>query len=246
MFTTSLRSLLPAAVLVGFGVAFAPLSGQAATATETRSVPEFTAIAASGSVNLSISQGPVASVQVSADDKILSQIETVVEAGKRGPTLLIRLKREGSGWSWGWSNTGPIKVVVVTPKLTGLASSGSGDIRVDALQTPTLQLSVSGSGNALLVGLNTDELGISIAGSGDVRGDGRATKLSISVAGSGDVRLAELRSDEVTVKIAGSGDAAVQAQKTLTVSIAGSGDVSYAGEATVKSSVAGSGTVKKR
>ena len=225
MIKTILRSLLPAAVLVG--IAFAPGAGQAAPATETRSVPEFTAIAASGSVNVSVTQGPVTSVQITADDKDLPNIETVVESGRRGPTLQIRIKREGSGWGWGKGHqSGPVNVVIVTPRLTGLASAGSGDLRVGALQTPSLQLSLSGSGNASLAGLSTDELGVNIAGSGDVNADGRAGKLSVSIAGSGD--------------------AVVQAQKTLSVSIAGSGDVVYSGEATVKSSVAGSGSVKKR
>ena len=241
--TTFLRSLLPAAVLVG--ITIAPLAGQAAPATETRAVPEFTAIATSGSMALQISQGVVASVQVTADDKVLSHVVTVVEAGRFGPTLHIRMKREG--WGWGGSHhSGAIKVVVVTPRLTGVASSGAGDIRIDAMQTPALQLALSGSGNAGLAGLNTDELGISIAGSGDVRADGRSARLNVSIAGSGDVRLADLRSDEVTVKIAGSGDAAVQAHKTLSVSIAGSGNVVYSGDATVKKSVAGNGTVSKR
>ncbi len=243
MINTTLRSLLPAAVLLG--LAIAPLAGQAASATEMRTVPEFTAIASSGSVNISVSQGPVTSVQVTADEKELPNIETVVETGKRGATLQIRMKREGGGWSWGKNST-PVNVVIVTPRLTGLAVAGSGDIRVGALQTPSLQMSISGSGDALLTGLSTDEFGVSIAGSGDVSADGRAGKLTVSIAGSGDVRLADLRSDEVSVKIAGSGDAVVNAQKTLSVSIAGSGDVVYSGEATVKSSVAGSGTVKKR
>lgn len=237
------RSLLPAALLLG--VVLAPLPGQAAPATESRAVPEFTAIASSGSVNISVTQGPVTSVQVTADDAVLPQVETVVETGRRGPTLQIRMKREG----WGWGKTyhaGSVNVVIVTPKLTALASSGSGDIRVGALQTPSLQLSISGSGNAALVGLDSDELGISIAGSGDVVAEGRGSKLGVSIAGSGDVRLADLRSDDATVKIAGSGDALVQAQRTLNVSIAGSGDVIYTGEAAVKSSVAGSGTVKKQ
>ena len=248
MFKAAFRSLLPAAVLVGTAAAIVPQPGHAAPATETRSVPEFTAIAASGSVNISVTQGPVTSVQVTADDKELPNIETVVEGGKRGPTLQIRMKREG-WWGWGWGkshHTGPVNVVIVTPRLTGLASAGSGDIRVGALQTPSLQLSISGSGNALLAGLITDELGVNIAGSGDVSAEGRSGKLNVSIAGSGDVRLGELRSDEVAVKIAGSGNAVVQAQKTLSVSIAGSGDVVYSGEATVKSSVAGSGSVKKR
>ena len=251
MFKAAFRSLLPAAVLVGIAAAIVPQPGHAAPATETRSVPEFTAIAANGSVNISVTQGPVTSVQVTADDKELPSIETVVESGKHGATLQIRMKREGwgSNWSWGWGksyHSGPINVVIVTPRLTGLASAGSGDIRVGALQTPSLQLSIAGSGNTRLVGLSTDELSVNIAGSGDVSAEGRSGKLNVSIAGSGDGRLGDLRSDDVVVKIAGSGGAVVQAQKTLSVSIAGSGDVVYSGEATVKSSVAGSGSVKKR
>ena len=253
MFKAAFRSLLPAAVLVGIAAAIVPQPGHAAPATETRSVPEFTAIAANGSVNISVTQGPVTSVQVTADDKELPNIETVVESGKHGPTLQIRMKREGWSWrwSWGWGwgksyHSGPINVVIVTPRLTGLASAGSGDIRVGALQTPSLQLSIAGSGNTRLVGLSTDELSVNIAGSGDVSAEGRSGKLNVSIAGSGDGRLGDLRSDDVVVKIAGSGGAVVQAQKTLSVSIAGSGDVVYSGEATVKSSVAGSGSVKKR
>ena len=248
MFKAAFRSLLPAAVLVGIAAAIVPLPGHAAPATETRSVPDFTAIAANGSVNISVTQGPVTSVQVTADDKELDHIETVVGSGKHGPTLQIRIKREG-WWGWGWGksyHSGPINVSVVTPKLIGLASAGSGDIRVGALQTPSLQLSISGSGNTRLVGLSTDELGVNIASSGDVSAEGRTGKLSVSSAGGGDVRLGAMRSDEVVVKIAGSGNAVVQAQKTLNVSIAGSGDVVYSGEATMKSSVAGSGSVKKR
>ena len=251
MFKATFRSLWPAAGLVGIAAAIAPLPGHAAPATETRSVPEFTAIAANGSVNISVTQGPVTSVQVTADDKELAHIETVVESGKHGPTLQIRMKREGWSWRWNWGwgksyNAGPINVTVVTPKLTGLASIGSDDIRVGAMQTPSLQLSISGTGNMRLVGLSTDELGVNIAGTGDVSAEGRSGKLNVSIAGSGDVRLGDLRSDEVAVKIAGSGNAVVQAQKTLSVSIAGSGDVVYSGEAAVKSSVAGSGSVKKR
>ena len=80
-----------------------------------------------------------------ADDKELPNIETVLESGKRGPTLQIRVKREAGGWGWGWGwgkgyQSGPVSVVIVTPKLTGLDSAGSGDIRVGPLQTPSLQL----------------------------------------------------------------------------------------------------------
>ena len=238
------------------GLAFLPARSQAAETpgariTENRSVADFSAIALGGSMDIQVSQGATTSVQVQASEKILAQIETVVEQGRSGPTLNIRWKRgeRNTSWSGSWTNgwnSEKIKITVVTPKLVGLSASGSGDIRLQAFNTPSLQVTLSGSGDAQLAALSTEELAISISGSGDVRADGKATKLSIRIAGSGDVRLTDLRADDVSIRIAGSGDAAVNAQKTLDVSIAGSGDVVYVGEATVKKSVAGSGSVSKR
>lgn len=219
----------------------ASLAGSGRSATESRSLADFQALALSGSMHLVVRQGAVQSVQVEADDNLLPLLETLVESTGNGATLLVRWKKGQSLYT-----RSKVLVTVIMPKLSALASSGSGDIRVETFNTPALKLSLSGSGDAKLSGLNTAELGISIAGSSDVAANGSATRLEISIAGSGDARLTELKSDEVTVSIAGSGDAAVNANKTLEVSIAGSGDVSYTGNAAVKSRVAGSGSVNKR
>ncbi len=238
----TLRSLLLAVCLSGLSIL--PLAGQAATTTgsgtaasETRSLGEFSAIALGGAMNLNVTQGAVTSVQVQADDNLLSMIETVVE----GQRLEIRWKKGASVYT-----RSPVRVTVVTPRLTALSTAGSGDIKLEAFSTPSLKLSIAGSGNAVLAGLSTDELQVGVSGSGDVHGAGKAAKVGVSIAGSGDVRLSDLRADDVQVRIAGSGDAAVNAMKTLNVSIAGSGDVVYSGDAQVKSSVAGSGSVKKK
>lgn len=254
MTTTLVRAawLAPVLCCLALGSADSPAAdGPAASITETRSVGDFSAIALGGSMDIKVSQGATTLVQIQASEKALALIETVVEAGRNGPTLNIRWKRgqRSTSWSGAWSsgwNNEKIKITVVTPKLLGLSAAGSGDIRLEAFNTPSLQVTLSGSGDAQLSALNTEELGISISGSGDVRGDGKASKLNIRIAGSGDVRLSNLRADDVSIRIAGSGDAAVNAQKTLDVSIAGSGDVQYTGEATVKKSVAGSGSVVKR
>jgi len=227
---------LPLAGIALVLAALAPLSAHAGT--ETRTVGEFDAIALAAPFNLQVTQGAQASVMVQADDKLLPLIETVVDNGR----LEVRWKRGTNIWG----SKGEVKVTVVTPKLRGLSTAGSGDIQLQAFSTPALKLSIAGAGNAVLTALTTDELGVSVAGSGDVKGAGKAGKLAISIAGSGDVKLMEMKSDDATVKISGSGSATVNAGKTLGVSIAGSGDVTYSGEATVKSSVAGSGSVTKK
>ena len=223
--------------------------GSGTAATETRTVPEFQAIALGGAMDLIVRQGDTASVKVTADDNLLPLLETVVESGSKGDTLQVRWKRGAGGWFSGWqgvSTRTKVVVDIVTPRLTALSTAGAGNIRLEAFKTPVLQVSIAGAGDARLEELSTDELGVRISGSGNVVGSGAAAKTSVSIAGSGDVKLSEMRSDAVTVSIAGSGDAEVNAQKSLSVRIAGSGDVVYTGNAEVKSSVAGSGSVKKR
>ncbi|MBX3637642.1 MAG: DUF2807 domain-containing protein [Rubrivivax sp.] len=247
---TRLRTLF-SAPLVALGAVLAlaaqPQAVQARTvgsgnvATDTRSVGEFQAVAQQGSIDVTVRQGATPSVTVSADDNLLPLVETVVESGRNGATLVVRVKRGER-----ISTRNKLAVEIVTPKLVALASAGNGDLRVENFQTPSLKLAISGSSDARLNGLTADELGISISGSGDVRGSGQAGKLTISIAGSGDVKLPDLRADEVQVTIAGSGDAEVHAAKTLKVRIAGSGDVVYSGDATPDTSVAGSGSVRRK
>ena len=242
------RRALVLAPAAGLLATLLPLSGVAAatrgsgrSATETRQLPDFQAIALGGAMDLDVRQGAVQSVQVVADDNLLPLLETVVEGGSNGPTLQVRWKKGQSIY-----NSGKVQVSVTVPKLLAVAVNGSGDVKIDAFTTPSLQLAMSGSGSARLSQLSTEELSVRIAGSGDVTGNGRATRLKVSIAGSGEVHLGELSADEVSIKIAGSGDAAVNAQKKLDVSIAGSGDVTYTGNAAVSMSTAGSGSVTKR
>lgn len=211
-------------------------SGQAAA--ERRTVPEFTAISASGSFDVRVRQDTSQTLDLRADGNLLPLIETVVEGDK---SLQIRWKRNSNV-----RTKSKPTVEITMSQLHGLASSGSSDIQVESFRAKHLVAAVSGSGDIRLNNLQAEQLGLSIAGSGNVSASGQVTRLQVKIAGSGDVRTEALKADDVTVSIAGSGDAAVQADKALTVSIAGSGDVVYAGAATVKSSIAGSGNVRKR
>ena len=218
----------------------ATTQGSGTRAAESRNVAEFQAVTLHGSMDLVVRQG-AQSVQVQADDNLLPLLETVVEPGSNGSTLVVRWKKGHS-----LKTRSKVLVTVSMPKLTALASSGSGDIHLESFSTPALKFAMSGSGDVRFDKLTTEDLDIGISGSSDVGGSGRAARLKIGIAGSGDVRLADLQADEVDIRIAGSGDAAVQAQKSLAVSIMGSGDVRYSGNPSLKTSVAGSGSIHKR
>lgn len=231
-----------AAGLLGPAVASARTVGSGRVQSETRAIGDFEAIAVAGSIDLEVRQAAQPSLTLSADDNLLPLVETVVEPGRHGPTLHVRLRRGETV-----STRTPIKVTVDVVKLKAIAAAGSGDVRVSALQTPSLRLTLAGSTDARLEGLATEQLDLSIAGSGNVVAAGRAGQLKLSISGSGDADLSALAADDVKVGIAGSGDAQVTANKALSVSVAGSGDVVYGGAVTtVSSKVAGSGSVRRR
>lgn len=228
--------------LLGPAVASARTVGSGRVQSETRTIGDFEAIAVAGSIDLEVRQAARPSLTLSADDNLLPLVETVVEPGRHGPTLRVRLRRGETV-----STRTPIKVTVDAVKLKAIAAAGSGDVRVWALQTPSLHLTLAGSTDARLEGLAADQLDVSMAGSGNVVAAGRAGQLKLSISGSGDADLSALAADEVKVGIAGSGDAQVTANKALSVSVAGSGDVVYGGAvSTVSSKVAGSGSVRRR
>jgi hypothetical protein len=240
-----MKLIFQAVIALGTGLliantptAEAATSGSGREAAERRVVGEFEAIAQEGSIDLIVRQTGKEGVEVSAEDRLLPQIETVVE----NRTLQVRFKR--GEWVRSHRN---IRVTVDVIKLNAVTMAGSGDVQIEGVKTPSLKLTLSGSADAQLRRLDADALEVRISGSGDVTADGRARQVKVSIAGSGDAELAGLEADEVSVRIAGSGDANVTANKSLDVAVAGSGDVRYGGMvASVKSSMAGSGSISRR
>lgn len=223
-------------------LAWAGVTGSGRAQTETRAVGPFQAISVAGPIELDIRQAAQQALTLTADDNVLPLVEAVVESGRHGPTLSLRLKRGST-----IHTRNPIVARIDVVRLTALAAAGSGDLRIGELKTPSLNLSIAGSGDARLQALTTDSFETHVAGSGSVQAQGAAGRAKLSIAGSGSIDLMPLVADEVSVSIAGSGDAKLTANKSLKVSIAGSGDVLWSGAAVdVKSSVAGSGRVTRR
>ena len=248
----ALIATLSAALLVFSPAAEAATAGSGRAALEDRPVPAFEAISVAAGIDITVRQAASIdntvrqaareAVQVRADDNLLPLIETVVEAGPAGATLVVRFKRGES-----FRSRTKLAVAIDVVRLSALSLSGAGDVLVEALKTPALKLSVTGSGDATLRGLETDLFDARIVGSGDLRADGRARQVRLSMSGSGDATLTELLADDADLTITGSGDVEVHASKSLKLSVAGSGDVDYFGNPpSVTKSVAGSGDVTRR
>ncbi|MDH5265248.1 MAG: DUF2807 domain-containing protein [Betaproteobacteria bacterium] len=230
-------SLALAAAPSAFALAdWTPVVASGKVASESRPVGDFTGIALSLPGKVEVVQGSPASVTVEADDNLLPEIETVVEASR----LRIRFHRNLSVMG-----RSTLRVKVTAPNIESLAVAGSGDISAGKIAGAALSISVGGSGDVSVADVQVEALRVAIAGSGDVKAAGRATDLAAKIAGSGDLGAGRLEAKRATVSVAGSGDATLWARESLEVSVAGSGDVRYHGDPVVKKSVAGSGTVKR-
>ncbi len=232
-------ALLALVSLNSFSQPWEKIQGNGNLKKETRNVSGYTAIASAGSWDVMVAYGSSNSIEVEADENLLTYLETVVKDG----TLKIKTKDRIN-----ISSHRKITVYVTLTRLTGVSLAGSGDIIGDGNfeNSGTTKIKLAGSGNVKLNFEKMDAIDISIAGSGNVKLNGTANSIKTSIAGSGDVNCEGVIADNLSASIAGSGTVRATANKSVTASISGSGDVYFKGTATdIRKSVSGSGRVKQ-
>ncbi|WP_217601755.1 head GIN domain-containing protein [Chitinophaga sp. GbtcB8] len=214
------------------------VKGSGNVSKEERSVGEFKTLSVKGSMNVYVTQGPVKSAVIEAEDNIIPLI--LLE--KEGDELVIRTKPHTN-----IDTKRDMKVYVTTPDLSDIRLAGSGDIKLEnqISNRDAIEVSVSGSGN-VSGALNAPHVKGSISGSGDMSLSGESKELEIGIAGSGNFKGEDLMAETANINIAGSGNANVHASVTLDAKIAGSGNVYYKGSPQVSSKVVGSGSVIKQ
>ena len=213
------------------------IKGNGNLAKEDRHIVRAEKIKLAGSYDVEITQGPVTTVKVEADDNILPYIVTAEENG----FLVIKSKDHIN-----LSTKNTIKVYITTNKMEQIQLAGSGNIIGTNKFTggDKMVLKIAGSGDIRLE-VNTPKIEADIAGSGSMTLKGETKDQTIKISGVGDYNADELKSESAVVKIAGSGNVKVFSDINLDISIAGVGSVYYKGAATIKQHIAGSGEVKK-
>ncbi len=201
-----------------------------------RTMRDFRSVEVSGPFTVYIRQGPAHSVEVRADDNLLSYIEIENHNG----TLEVHTKK---GYSLKPRTN--IEVVVTSPQYDDLSVTGSGKIQSQTLISSTrLAADVTGSGD-LVLEVDAPDIRTGITGSGNITVKGRAMNLDSDITGSGELRAFELLTENSRIEISGSGDAEVFASKKLDIQVSGSGNVDYKGSPAVTKSIAGSGNIRK-
>ncbi len=213
------------------------IKGNGNLATENRSITNVQKIILENGCDVEITQGPVASLKVEADDNLIPYIITREE----GITLRITSKNHTS-----LSSDNPIKVYITTTKLEQIQLTGSGNIigKTKFTGSDKLTLKISGSGDINL-DVNAPRVDGNITGSGTIAVTGETKDEDIHIVGAGNYNADGLKAENAVVRITGAGDVKVFTDNNLDVNITGVGSVLYKGNATLKQRVTGSGDVRK-
>jgi Putative auto-transporter adhesin, head GIN domain len=258
----ALSLLLLAFVLIGLSYSVLRAQGIStpanreghAIAAESRKVgKDVAAVDLDGPIDLTLRQGPMPSLVVRGEQRLLKNVATSEENGTLhiGTTGMLLLHRQ------------PLQVVLVLPSLKSLRFRGSGESNVNGFSGERVQIELNGSGDIKfngrykdiaaavhgsgeleLNGGNSDTVTVELVGSGQVTVVGATRQLTAEQTGSGDLDAQHLAAEEVRVELRGSGSSTVLATKTVAVTLRGSGDVTVFGSPNERSvSRNGSGEV---
>jgi hypothetical protein len=248
-----MRSSVVLVTLLG-GCALRMAHGNGVERTAERSLPAFDEIENEGGVDVRIVEGPRGAT-VTCDENLLHLIRTDVngtelEIDVPNGTLLMptvpcvveisaprltSIATTGSGW---------VEADGTWPELRQVTATGSGGVVVDGGAFPALEeIRVSGSGDVELAGIASPFLDTSISGSGTVTLHGVVDDLALDVSGSGAVFARDLTTIDADIAISGSGDIELTATGFVTGRISGSGNLTVWGHPQIDVETSGSGDV---
>jgi Putative auto-transporter adhesin, head GIN domain len=214
------------------------VAGSGVSKTETRDLPEFTAIRIDYPAEIFIRQGEKQSVTISADDNLLPQLRTNVSGG------VLTLISNESSYSRRVNPTMPVEIEITVKDLREVSYPTAGSVRVEDFQTDALKITVDGAGELILEDVTVGRLAVDLNGAGSVTAHGTADSLVLRVDGVGSFKGADLSIGTAQVTINGAGSAVVWVKEKLTVDINGIGSVNYYGSPTVHQNVGGLGSVQ--
>lgn len=170
--------------------------------TQIREVGTFTAIDTEGAVELKVTVGTAASVQVEAPADLLEELKTEV----RGETLYIKSKPKD--WLFKKGRSRP-KVTIATPTLASLRLHGGHEVEIH--------------------GFAGGESQIKAEGAVDIEAEGELDRLTIRLAGASNGDFSRLLATHAHVTVEGVGSVVVHSTETLDATMNGVGSIKYTG-----------------
>jgi hypothetical protein len=213
------------------------LRGSGEVISETRNVRDFSEIQLDGAGTLIITQGSSESLEIQAEENIISELTSEVE----GNVLILGFEEDL--WRRRVIPTKGIVYTLTVIDLEKITFNGFGNLEIDKLETPAFEITINGAGKIQVDQLTTQNLQVAIIGTGTVEVTGEAATQSINIDGAGSYIAPDLRSQSTSIEIDGLGEGKVWAEETLYISIDGGGNVDYYGSPIVSQDINGLGEI---
>lgn len=210
--------------------------GSGRIVSDIRAPLPFSALEVCCAWHLTLVESATASVTLTGDDNILSQMELL----QAGDVLQIRYTTD--------ADYVPSLPIVIDVGTTGLARfSGSGAVTVvsSVSQAEVLTVEASGGSSLRFSAIDTQDLRLSTSGGSAATFAGRAPRQRIEVSGAGTYEGLELVSVDATVILSGASRARLSVSGSLEVQASGASEVEYRGDASVVSELSGESTVTR-
>lgn len=210
------------------------LTGSGNLVSELRDVSDFDAIDVGGITEVVFQQGPSTRVEVTADDNLISLVETKVKSN----TLHIRLKKRSS------YSDATIRVRVTAPSLKGVDCSGAATFRTQGTWQRAEGIRIDASGASDVdAELDAPKVTVKSSGAATVSLRGKTQTTDLDASGSATVRSSGLLAEEA--KLDASGAASIHAFGSIRIkaNASGAAGIRHTGGGAVESRTSGAGSV---
>lgn len=212
----TMRALL---LLITLASTACGVAGSGVTATQARTIADFTSLSVADGLRLEISRGPT-SLTIEGDDNLLPLIKTEVVDGR----LIIRKTTRES-----FRVTRPIVLRLTTPSLSQLEASGGTDVLLADAAAPRFSADLSGGVDFEVRGLDVESLELHASGGVEVKAAGVAKAAQLTVSGGADVDGRQLKVTHVAVDGSGGSDIELTALESIAGELSGGGSVTVHG-----------------
>ena len=197
------------------------IRGNGNVTKEVRQVAEFDQIHVSRGMNVYVTQGSPAKVEVIADNNLHEVIETKVEGD-----ILKVFVNENIRWAK------EKKVMVTVEKLSGLqTSSGSNAWSQNQVMSENLELKAS-SGSNLTMDVNAKYLKADCSSGANIRLSGLTKEADLETSSGANLKGEELKADNCKMRASSGGNVSSTVTGRLEAKASSGGNVVYFGEPT--------------
>ena len=198
----------------------------------------YSAISVSNGFELIIKQDGSESVEIEADENLLSHIEAI----QRGESIEFGIKDHIS-----FGRNSSVKIYVSVKNLHAIEGSGGSEIKSETgIKSDNLAIDLSG-GSEFKSRIESRKTVIELSGGSEMTLTGKSDEFVVSCSGGSKIKASDLTADNLVAELSGGSSVHLIVTGQLSVDASGGSSVTYSGGGTIKASdLSGGSEINKK